>query len=196
MTDMMNGYILYRAKRLRFVITALVLVPFTVLMAWLAYDGMVVGDSEVRGAWLTIPLAGLYLWFDYMVVAKLICPPELRVSLKGICWANYAMLQWPASYGWEDIDGPERTSGAQGVPLLQIVVHGTGRKLTLPPSHFGASYDEMAAVILAARAGKLISPDEWRAKHPQQRFRHWLLEWGIPLSLGVVVATALIWFKS
>jgi hypothetical protein len=130
-----------------------------------------------------------------MLIAKLIWPPELEVSLKGIHWSNYAMLQWPATYDWQDIEGPEQTSGAQGVPLLQIVVKATGRKLRLPPSHFGASYDEMAAVISAARGGNLISPDQWRSEHPRHAIRHWLLDWGLPLGLAVVVALALGWFK-
>jgi hypothetical protein len=196
MTVTRNGSVLlYRAGRLRFVIGALLLVPFTVLIAWLAYDGILVDDTEVTGAWLTIPVLGLYIWFDYMLFAKLVWPPELEVSAQGIRWANYAIFQWPASYGWQDIDGPELTSGANGVPLLQIVVKKTGRKLKLQPSHFGATYDEMEAAISAARAGKLISPDAWRSEHPQHRFRHWLLDWGLPISLGIVVAIVLGWFK-
>jgi hypothetical protein len=195
MTLTMNGSILYRAHRLRFIIVALLLVPFTFLIAWPAYDGVFLGDSEVRGAWLTIPLSGLYLWFDYMLVAKLIWPPEIEVSLNGIRWSNYAMLQWPTSYAWQDIDGPEQTWGAHGVSLLQMVVKATGKKLRLPPSHFGATYDEMAAVISAARAGKLISPEQWRTEHPQHPLKHWLLDWGLPVSLAIVVVAALNWFK-
>jgi hypothetical protein len=190
-----NGSIVYRAHRLRFVIGVLLLVPLTALFAWLAYDDAFVGDSVVRDAWLTIPLVGLYLWLDCMLVVKLIWPPEIEISLNGIRWANYALLQWPKSYGWQDIDGPEETSSPHGIPLLQIVVKASRRKLRLPPSHFGATYDEMAAVISGARAGKLISPDEWRSGRPQHRFRHWLLDYGLPIALAVVAATALGWFK-
>jgi len=190
-----DGIVVYRAHRLRFIIAALLLVPMTLLIAWLAYDGVVLGDSEVRGAWLTIPVGGLYLWFDYMLIAKLIWPPELQVSRRGILWSNYAMLQWPASHAWQDIEGPEQTSGAQGVPLLQLVVKPTGRKLKLPPSHFGATYAEMEAIISAARSGKLISRDEWRSEHPRHRFRDWVLDWGVTISLGIVLAIALVWFK-
>jgi hypothetical protein len=193
--DVSNGAILYRANRLRFIIGALFLVPFTIIIAWLAYDGVFLGDTGVREAWLTLPLGALYLWFDYMLVVKLIWPPELEILLSGILWSNYAMFQWPAGYVWQEIEGPELTSGAQGVPLLQFVVKATGRKLKLPPSHFGATYDEMAAVILAARGGKLISPGEWRSEHPPHAFRHWLLEWGLPLSTGAVVGIALGWFR-
>src|SRR5689334_10845623 len=117
--EVSNGVIVYRAHRLRFIIAALLIVPFTFLIAWLAYDGIFLGDTVVRGAWFAIPLFGLYLWFDYMLIAKLIWPPELQISLTGIRWSNYAMLQWPAAYGWQDIEGPEQASGAQGVPLLQ-----------------------------------------------------------------------------
>jgi hypothetical protein len=193
--EVSNGVIIYRAHRLRFIIAAILLVPFSVFIAWLGYDGIFLGDSDVREAWLAIPLGGLYLWFDYMLIAKLIWPPELQVSLNGIRWSNYAMFQWPAAYGWQDIDGPEETNGAQGVPLLQLVLKATRRKLRLPPSHFGATYEEMAAVISAARAGKVISPDQWRSEHPPHRLRHWLLDWGLPVGLAVVVAFALGWLK-
>jgi hypothetical protein len=195
MTVTMNGSILYRANRLRFILVALFIVPFTILAAWLAYDGIVLGDKDVRGAWLTIPLGALYVWFDYMLAAKLIWPPELGISQTGINWSNYAMMQWPATYGWQDVEGPEQTSGAHGVPLLQFVVKATGRKLKLAPSHFGATYGEMAAVISAAKGGTLISPEQWRSEHPPHVLRHWLLEWGLPLSLGVVVAFVLGWFQ-
>ena len=164
--DVSNGVILYRANRLRFVIAALFVVPFTVLIALLAYDGIFLGDTDVNGRWLTLPLAALYLWFDYMFVAKLIWPPELGVSLRGISWSNYAMLQWPANYAWQEVEGPELTSGAHGVALLQFVVKATGRNLKLPPSHVGATYEEMAAVISAARDGRLISPEQWRSQNP------------------------------
>lgn len=190
----MNSLILYRANRLRFIIGALFLIPFTGLIAMWCYEGFVLRDHDVHDAWLSVPLGALYVWLDYLLVAKLLWPPELEISLKGIRWSNYAMLQWPASYGWQDIEGPQPTRGAQGVPLLRFVVKATGRKLELPPSHFGASYEEMAAVISAAKGGTLISPERWRTEHPPHAFRHWLLEWGLPLLLGVVVAIALGWF--
>lgn len=191
----MNGSIVYRAHRLRFIIVSLFVFPFTALIAVWAYDGFVLRDPDVGDAWLTLLLGPLYVWFDYIVVAKLIWPPELEVSLMGIRWSNYAMLQWPAEYGWQDIDGPEQTSGAHGVPLLQFIVKTTGRSLKLAPSHFGATYNEMAAVISAARGGKLLSPEQWRSEHPPHAFRHWLQEWGLPLLFGVGVAIVLTWFK-
>jgi hypothetical protein len=190
-----NGVILYRANRLRFVLVTLFLVPFTILIGWLAYVGLLLGDAEVRDAWFALPLGALYIWFDYMIVAKLIWPPELGISLIGVSWSNHAMMQWPATYGWQDIDGPEQTVGSGGVPLLQFVIKATGRKLKLPPSHFGATYEEMAAVISAAKAGTLISPEQWRTEHPPHPLKQWLLQWGLPLLLAVVIALALGWFK-
>src|SRR5207248_11780626 len=120
-----NGSIVYRAHRLRFIITALFIIPMTLGIAALGYDGVVLGDPEVRGAWLLLALGPLYLWFDFILVAKLISPPELEISLNGIRWANSAMLQWSTNYSWQEIDGPEETAGAHGVPLLQIVVKAT-----------------------------------------------------------------------
>lgn len=195
MTVTMNGSILYRANRLRFVIVALFLIAFTVLIGWFAYDVVLVGDAEVRDAWMALPLLALYLWFDYMVAAKLIWPPELQITRSGIRWSNYAMLQWPTTYEWQEIEGPEQVSGANGVPLLQVIIKSTGRKLKLPPSHFGATYDEMAGVMSAAKGGSLVSPEKWRSEHPQHALRHWLLNWGLPLSLAVIFAIALGWFK-
>jgi hypothetical protein len=189
----MNGSVLYRARRLRFIVAALLVIPFTILVAWLAYEGVVLGDEEVRGAWLAIPLLGLYLWFDYVVMAKLVRPPELEVSLNGIRWANYAMLQWPTYYAWQDIDGPQQAKSPQGVPLLQFVVKASGKKLKLPPSHFGATYDEMAAVITAARKGDLISPPQWRLQNPDKPMRRWLIDWGVPIAIGAAIAIALGW---
>jgi hypothetical protein len=195
MTVTMNGSIVYRANRLRFILVALFLIPFTALIAVWAYDGFILRDPRVLDAWLTFPLGALYIWFDYMLMAKIVSPPELKVSQTGIRWSNYAMLQWPANNGWQDIEGPEQTSGAHGVPLLQFIVKATGRKLKLPPSHFGATYDEMAAVISAAKNGALVSPEQWRSEHPPHALRHWLLEWGFPLSLAIVVGIALGLFK-
>jgi hypothetical protein len=186
-----NGSILYRANRLRFIITAIFLFPMTAGIAALAYDGIVLGDGEVRGSWLLLPLSALYVWFDYMLAAKLIWPPELEISLRGIRWSNYAMQQRNVTCSWQEVDGPEQTAGARGVPLLQFIVKASGRKLQLPPSHFGATYDEMAAAISSARAGSLISPERWRSEHPQHPLKHWVVEWGLPIVGGVVLGLLL-----
>lgn len=173
----------------------LFLLPFTVLMAALAYDGLILGDKNVNGAWATPFIGALFIWFDYIVVVKLVRPPELEVTLRGIRWANYSMFEPSTWYGWDDIEGPEQSAGTNGIPLLQIVVRATGKKLRLPPSHFGATYEEMAAIIAAARSGKFVSPDEWHSTHPQHLLRRWLTDWGLPLSLGVAIAAVLIWLK-
>jgi len=191
MTTTTNGALIYRAHRLRFILTALLLLPMTVGIGALVYDGVLLGDPEVRGAWLLLALGPIYLWLDYVTVAKLISPPEFEVSPAGIRWQNPAMLQWSREYNWNDIDGPEAISGKNGVPLLQVVVKASGRKLKLPPSHFGATYDEMAAVMSAARAGTFNSPQRWRAEHPQHPLKHWVLEWGLPLAGGIVLALVL-----
>jgi hypothetical protein len=195
MTVMTKGSIVYSAHRLRFIIAALFIIPMTVGIAALGYDGIVLGDPEVRGARVLLALGPLYLWFDFMLVAKLISPPELEISLTGIRWANPAMLQWSTDYNWQEIDGPEETAGVHGVPLLQIVVKATGRKLELPPSHFGATCDEMAAVMSAARAGKLISIDQWRSQYPQHPLKHWFVEWGLPIVGGILLGTLLHGWK-
>ena len=186
-----NGSIDYCAHRLRFILAAVFLVPLTLGIGALAYDGVALGDTEVRSAWILVVLAPIYLWFDFIIVAKLISPPRLSISLSGIRWANPALLEWNTDYDWQDINGPEQTSGGGGVPLLQVVVKATGRKLKLPPSHFGATYDEMAAVISAARSGKLIAPEQWRSEHPQHPLKHWLVEWGLPIVGGLVIALTL-----
>jgi len=167
----------------------------TIGIAWMGYEGIVVDDNAVGGAWFALPLLGLYLWFDYMLAAKIISPPELEISPAGIRWSNPAMLQWNTNYGWDEIDGPEKGSGGYGIPLLQFVVKASGRKLALPPSHFGATYDEMAALISAAREGSIISPERWLSDHPQHMFRHWLLDWGLPIAGGLLVGIGLIWFN-
>jgi hypothetical protein len=190
-----NGSIVYRAHRLRFTIAALFIIPMTVGIVALGYDGIVLGDPEVRGGWVLLALGPLYVWFDFMLLAKLISPPEVDISLKGIRWANPAMLQWSTDYSWQEIEGPDDTAGIHGVPLLQIVVKATGRKMQLPPSHFGATYEEMAAVMSAARAGKLISTEQWRSQHPQHALKHWFVEWGLPIVGGIVFGTLLHGWK-
>jgi len=157
-------------------------------IAALAYDGLLLGDPAVRSAGFSLALGPLYLWFDYIVIAKIVSPPEFALSYEGIRWANPALLQWNRSYGWSEIKGPEKVAGRNGVPLLEIIVTATGRKLRLPPSHFGSTYDEMAAAMAAARNGSSFSPDQWRSEHPQHPFKHWLQEWGLPLIGGVALA--------
>lgn len=196
MTVATNGTITYRAHRLRFIVTALFLVPLTAGIAALAYDGVILGDPEVRSAWLLIALGPLYLWFDYIVLAKIVAPPEFALASEGFSWANAAMLEWSKTYNWSEISGPERVAGVNGVPLLQLIVKATGRKLLLPPSHFGSTYDEMAAAMAAARNGVPFSTDQWRSEHPSHPFEHWLKEWGLPLVGGVAMALLISHFRA
>jgi len=179
--------ILYRAHRLRFALFAPISIAFTVGMFALGYDGLISGDPEVRGAWLCLPLGALFLWFDWILFAKLLWPPEMEVSLTGIRWANRSMLEPDTSYGWQDIDGPEQSIGSKGVPLLELIVKTTGRWLRLPPSHFGATYEEMAAVIKAAKNGTLITPQQWRNEHPRHMLKDWVINWGLPIAGGVLI---------
>ena len=184
--------ILYRAHRLRFVLFAPIAIAFTVGMFALGYDGLIRGDHEVRGAWLCFPLCALFLWFDWIIFAKLIWPPEMEVSLTGIRWSNRSMLEPDTRYDWQNIEGPEQGFGSKGVSLLEIVVKTTGRRLRLPPSHFGATYDEMAAVITAAKNGHMISPQQWRHEHPQHPLKDWLINWGLPIAGGVLIAALVV----
>lgn len=139
MTVTTNGSITYRAHRLRFIVAALFLVPMTAGIAALAYEGLLLGDSAVRNAWVLIALGPIYLSFDYIVLAKIVSPPEFTLCAEGITWANPALFEWSRTYSWSEINGPEKTVGSIGVPLLQIIVKGTGRRLRLPPSHFGST---------------------------------------------------------
>ncbi len=187
--------ITYRARRLRFIVTACFLMPITAGTAALAYDGIVLGDSAVRSAWLLIALGPLYLWFDYIVIAKIVSPPKLVISREGVIWSNPALLEWSRTYLWSEIDGPEKAAGSNGVLLLQIIVKATGRKLRLPPSHFSSTYDEMAAAIAVTRTGASFSPEQWRSAHPQHPFKHWVREWGLPLIGGAAAALLIAYIK-
>jgi len=131
---MAGASILYRAHRLRFILVLSFLLPFTVLMAALAYDGLVLGDKDVNGAWATPVIGALFIWFDYVAIMKLFRPPELEVTPTGIRWANYSMLEPSAWYGWDDIEGPEQSAGTSGIPLLQIVVKATERSCVCRPA--------------------------------------------------------------
>ena len=187
--------ILYRAHRLRFALFTPIAISFTVGMFALGYDGLIRGDHEVRGAWLCLPLGALFLWFDWVLFAKLLWPPEMEVSLTGLRWANRSMLEPDTDYGWQDIDGPQQSIGGKGVPLLEMTVKATGRRLRLPPSHFGATYEEMAAVIAAAKSGTLVTPQQWRNDHPQNLLKDWVINWGFPIAGGLLIAALVISYR-
>ena len=184
--------VLYRAHRLRFALFIPFAITFTVFTAALAYDGLILGDGEVRGAWLLLPLSGVFLWFDWVILAKLIWPPELEISPGGIRWENRSMREPSTFYVWQDIDGPEQSIGGKGVTLLEMTVIATSKRLRLPPSHCGATFDEMAAVMASAKRGVILSPQAWRAENPQHPVKDWVINWGLPLAGGALIAAFVV----
>lgn len=186
-----NDTILYRAHRLRFIICALFLLPLTVGMGALVF---VHADAHDRGGFLMPILAALFLWLDFVVVVKLIWPPEIEISTSGIRLSNRALFV-DGAYSWNEIDGPVQSSGSGGVPILDMKVIANDKKIRMPPSHFGATYEEMAEVISSARSGRLIAPLQWRTDHPQKKLYQWLKNWGLPLLVGGGIAIVLAVLK-
>jgi hypothetical protein len=175
------------------VIGALFLIPITILLVMMA--GYRPPDGEAANPLIELMIGGLYLWFDYMIIAKLIWPPEVEISLSGIRFSNRAMFA-SGSYDWSELDGPVPGNGGSfqyRVPLL--IMTAPDRTYRIPPSHFDATYAEMAAVIEAARDGRLIGPARWRSENPQHRVRHWLLDWGLPIALAVGLAIGLAYLR-
>lgn len=176
--------ILYRANRLRFAVATALIAPVAILFLVLAFSDFASGDGD-QG----LLMAGLdlfFLWLGYIFVANSIWPPELEISFRGVRLFKRGLFV-SGSYAWEDLDGPVEVRGGYGVPLLQMIVRATGKKLRVPPSHFGATYEEMAAVIEGAQEGRLIDRARWRAEHPPHPLRDWLLDWGLPILLAVIV---------
>lgn len=178
-----NRSILYRVHRWRFVVLAplaAVVTAIPIFMIYAVTSGDVDGGSS---ALLVVPLIGLAGYLDFVFAVKLIWPPEIEISLDGIRWLNRAM---PGSgrYAWNELDGPSEVRAGHGVSLLQMIVVATGRKLRYPPSHFGVTYDEMAAVIEAAQEGRLLDLQQWRRDHPGHPLLDWLLNWGLALALA------------
>lgn len=182
----------YQASRPRFVIGTALLVPVTGLVLAGAYDELLAGSVGSFLFWLA--LGGLYLFLSYVFITKLIWPPQVEISPTGFRYTNRG-LRSGRDYRWEEVEGPTETRGAYGVPLVEMAVKSSGQKLRFPPSHFGASYGEMAAVINDARAGGSTTPEEWREEHPRNRLKEWMLDWGIPIFLGGAAGIVLSWFK-
>jgi len=173
-------------------LVALVFLPFSVAMFFAGWTNANFSDpSDVVFVALIGPL---YLWFNYILLVKLIWPPEMEISANGIRVDNRALFA-VGTYGWSDIDGPDEGKGASGVPLLEMTVKASGKKIRMPPSHFGATYPEMAEVISSARSGHLIDPQLWRADHPRDKLRQRLKDWGLPLLFGGGVGIALALFN-
>lgn len=149
-------------------------------------------EGGVRNALLIPPMLGVIGYLDFVVAVKLIWPPEIEVSLGGLRWVNHTM-RGSGNYTWAELDGPSQVYAGHGVSLLQMTVMATGRTLKYPPSHFGATYAEMAAVIEAAQAGRLLDPQQWRRDHPPHPFRDWALDWGLPILGAIGVAWVMRW---
>jgi hypothetical protein len=155
--------IVYGGRRLSTVLWASVFVPLTALCVALAFAGIVVGDTDVRFPWLTVPLAALCGLLSYLFVKNLIWPPRLEITGQGLSWANFGTAD--ASYGWEEIDGPhlKNVRLRNDIFFVCFTVKSTGRELELPLNDIGgATFDELAAVISSARKGKMNSPEEQR----------------------------------
>lgn len=174
----------YKARRLRFGIGATLLIPMTAVMLWLADSAF---KRSAGQALLWSALVCLYVFLSYVVITKLVWPPEVEISVTGFRYTNRG-LRIGGTYRWDELDGPIQIPGVYGVPLVQMIVKSSGRKLRFPPSHFDATYGEMAAVIDNARAGHLVNPEGWREEHPRNRLREWTVQWGLPIAGGIGLA--------
>jgi len=172
--DAAQEVIVYRAHRIGSASWTLFFVALTLLGAAVAYAGIIAGDQDARHAWLVAPVAALCAFLAYRFGTNLIWPPELEISREGLRWAHFDTPD--ASFGWEDIDGPRLKKVGRAAQFVCFVVKATGRELDLALNDIGgATYDEIAAIISAARGGRIISPEEWRVHNPRHRIRDWLL---------------------
>lgn len=153
-----QNVVVYRARRLGIIVWAFVFVPLTVLCVAFAFAGIVIGDTDVRFAWLMVPLSALLGLLSYKFVKNLIWPPRLEISREGLSWVNFDAAD--ASYGWEEIEGPQlKTIRLRNdIFFVTFIVKSTGCEVDLLLNDIGgATYDEVAAVISSARRGAIIS---------------------------------------
>ena len=156
--DASQKVIVYRARRLGILVWVFVFVPLTVLCVALSFAGLVIGDTDVRFAWLMVPLSALLGLLSYKFVKNLIRPPTLEISREGLSWANFDKAD--ASYGWDEIDGPQlkKVQLRNEISFLTFIVKSTGSEVDLPLIDIGGvTYDEVAAVISSARRGAIVS---------------------------------------
>jgi hypothetical protein len=187
MESVLGDTVVYRAERARFIIgTAFLLIPTGVAIALLYWD---FADRDTGQLFLAVLLLGLCSWMDIIVIMKALWPPEVRIGVHSFAYTNRGLLIRGTSHAWDELDGPTQVSGSGGVPLVQMIVKATNKKLRFPPSHFGANYDEMAAVITAAQKGQLVDPMTWRASHPRISIPGWVA----PLLLLVGLVGGLLW---
>jgi hypothetical protein len=187
MEAVVDDSVVYRADRARFVIgSVFVMIPTAIAVALLYWD---ITDRDVGQILLAMLLLGFCGWIDFVVIMKALWPPEVRVGRDSFAYSNRALLVRGTDYRWSELDGPVQVTGSGGVPLVQMIVKATGKKLRFPPSHFGATYDEMANVITAAQSGRVLDPMTWRASHPRINIPGWLA----PLLLLVGIVGGLLW---
>jgi hypothetical protein len=186
----LGNVITYRADRARFVIMTVFLLVFSALpIAMLVVD---ITEKEFSNLVIALMLCGLFGWMDFAVIMKALYPPVVKISVDGFSCSNRALLQSGTTYRWTEIEGPTQTFGSGGVPLVQMVVNDTGKELRFPPSHFGATYDEMAAVISGARDGRIIDPLDYRQSHRKFVVPGWLVALVPFAAIAAGVAWALL----
>lgn len=179
--------VVYRAERARFIIsTAFLLIPTGIAAALLYWD---FADRDMVQLLPALLLFGLCGWMDFIVIMKSLWPPEVRIGTHSFAYTNRGLLVRGTSHAWNELEGPTQAAGSGGVPLVQMVVKATNKKLRFPPSHFGATYEEMAAVITAAQNGQTIDPAIWRVSHPRVSIPGWVA----PLLLLLGLVGGLLW---
>lgn len=172
-----------QAGRTRFILAALLIFPTTIfsviMICLLLSEGA--GGPDFPKLFTGVPLVGVLIWLCYADVGKMIWPPKLDLSLAGL---RYAQRGRTETYNWAELDGPTETSGAGGVPLLQMIVKASGKRLLIPPSHFRSTYAEMAGIVGDAQAGRLTSVEGWRSQHGNPSHRELLIR--LLIGLGAV----------
>lgn len=149
-----QNVVVYQTRRLGILVWVLVFVALTVLCVAGAFAGIVIGDKDVRFAWLMVPLSVLFGLLSYKFIKNLVWLPTLEISREGLAWVNFDTAD--ASYGWEEIDGPQlkKVQLRNEISFLTFIVKSTGREVDLPLIDMGGvTYDEVQAVISSARRG-------------------------------------------
>ena len=108
-----------------------------------------------------VPL-GVFLLLTAWAVAGLIWPPELDISVAGLRYTKWGK---PRSFCWNEIEGPTRGPTFGSGTTLKLVIKATGQNLSLAPSLFDCTYEEVADIINDARAGRLTTSAMWRRGH-------------------------------
>lgn len=181
----------FRAGRTRFAIGTFLVIPITFgfllsLIFRLTSDKPWTPAETIQVP-ISLLLEGVLIWLCYGLVVKLLWPPDLKISIEQF---QYTLSGKSHVYPWGALVGPVETSGAYGVPLLQMTVESSGRKFLIPPSHFNSTYAEMAGIIADAQRGCLTTPEAWRAQHPRTGIPEWAIRLLIALG-GAAIAVVL-----